>query len=446
MSEQTTSIFDLDEFEPLRARWDARQRVLRQRESYYDGSVYDDALGALGWLGPRLGGAIRPLYLPCARAVNIDSGIVPGFWTLRPSSPLRSAQDSTPASTQRSASTQDAALQRAMDQVFAWSVWPIDGVLYVHYGALFGVSGLRVADLRAEGRIVIKPIDPRCFMLLPRGTYDSTPAAALWVERLARGRRTADGGPPGDTFEYAEVVEPERVRTFADGRPYGFDGRPPEYGNDLGFVPFVEVKHVNNGGPLGACAFQDAIAMLDAVNELATDLASIIKKHAEPQWAVIGADDSELERGGDNVWTIPAGGDVKVLVPGVDIAGIVEFLKQLRDHVEASMPELAFDDLKQKQNIATATVELQLMELVLLIKRVRPNYDAGLAAALRMAGKAAAQMGMPELAVLDSDDLRFDEARPVLPLDAKSALELEQLRLQVEALKADGGRLTADGG
>jgi hypothetical protein len=150
---------------------------------------------------------------------------------------------------------------------------------------------------------------------------------------------------------------------------------------------------------------------------------------------VIGADDSELERGGDNVWLIPAGGDAKVLVPGIDIAGVVTFLHSLRDHVEASMPELAFDDLKQKVNIATATVELQLQELVLLIKRIRPNYDHGLVTALRMCGKAAAQMGLGELASLDSEELAFDDHRSVLPLDQRSQMELDLQMVQLQQAK-----------
>ena len=401
-----TSIFDLSEFKPLSRRWEARQRELARRQSYYDGSVYEDALGKLGWLAPRIGQSIKP------RAVNIDSGILPGFWTLAESA---------------------AAFAAARDQVFSWSQWSIDGVLYVHYGALFGVSGLRVADLRETKHVIVKPMTPQCYMLVERGVYDATPRAALWVERLD------NPGIPyikGDTYEHAEVIEPERIRTYANGRPYGFDGRPAEYANELGFVPFVEVKHINTGAGLGSCAFQDAITMLDSVNELATDLSAIIKKHAEPQWAVIGADDSELERGGDNVWLIPAGGDAKVLVPGIDIAGVVTFLHSLRDHVEASMPELAFDDLKQKVNIATATVELQLQELVLLIKRVRPNYDHGLVTALRMCGRAAAQMGLGELALLDSEELQFDDHRSVLPLDQRSQMELDLQMVQLQQAKA----------
>ncbi len=59
------------------------------------------------------------------------------------------------------------------------------------------------------------------------------------------------------------------------------------------------------------------------------------------------------------------------------------------------------------------------MELILLIRRVRPNYDRGLERAARMAGRAARSMGLAEIAALDDPALRFDPARPVLPVTSE---------------------------
>ncbi len=411
----TTSLFDLDEFKPCAGRWFSRQRELARRYAYYAGTVYASARQRLGWLYPRLHQHIRPLYLPLARAINVDAGIIPGLWTLAPD-----AQH----------------LEPAVRQVLVWSDWSTDGVLYTHYGSLYGACGLRIADLRAEGRVLIRAVPPTVFMLARAGRYDSSPRLALWIER-AENRGLP--GIVGDTFEYAEVIEPDRVRTFANGQPVGFEGRPPEYANALGFVPFIEVSHINVGEELGDCAFQRSVALLDEVNEVATWLAEIIRKHAEPQWAVIGSDATELAHSGDNVWFIPAGGDVKVLVPGIDLAGVLKFLQEIRVQVEASLPELAFDDLRSKDQIATATMELQLMELTLLIQRVRPNYDHGLVHALRMCGRAAAGMGNADalrlVAQLDDDALAFDPRRPVLPVDAKTSLELQKLEKEVKTMK-----------
>lgn len=382
------TIFDRDEFKPHARRWHARQSVFARRRAYYDGSVYNGVLGALDWLGPRFAGRIRPLYLPCARAVNVDSGIVPGGWALASGA---------------------AHLGGALFHLFDWSDWSTAGVLYVHHGALYGNSVLRIADLRDAGRVVIAPVPPDACLLVGAGAYDPTPRLAIVAQSLDLG---------SDVVEYAEVIEPQRVRTFVDGEPQGLDGRPAEYANALGCVPFVEVRHINNGEEIGACAFQDALTLLDSVNDVAADLASIIKKHARPKWAVLGADEAELSND-DDIWTFPAGSDVKVLVPGIDVAGVLRFLQDMREQVEKAMPELAFDQVLAKTNIATRTIELQLMELILLIQRVRPNYDRGLERAVRMAGRAARSMGLADLAVLDDEAMRFDAERPILPVNSK---------------------------
>ena len=122
MAEKHNSIFQLDEFKPFRDLWESRLRELDRRQSYYDGSAYQSVrqgLGRLGLMGPgidKLYGGIKPLYLPLSRAVDVDAGIIPGGWQL--------AEDASEAQ------------EAALEQLFDWSNWNTDGVLYVHYGAL----------------------------------------------------------------------------------------------------------------------------------------------------------------------------------------------------------------------------------------------------------------------------------------------------------------------
>jgi hypothetical protein len=399
----SSSIFELDEFKPYEAPWNVRQAELARRERYYDGSIYRKVRENLGWLGPRLYKGVKPLYLPLARAVDVDAGIVPGGWKL----------------------SDDAAASwaPALKTLFAWSSWETDGVLFVHYGAMYGCSGLKVADLRDQARVVLKPINPSCFLLVPGAQYDSTPSLALWIEQ-----REGKDGP----YEYAEVITSSDVRTFAAGQPIGVDGRPPEYPNDLGFVPFVEARHIETGKLLGECTYQKAIPLLDEVNELASYLADIIKKHAEPQWAIAGAEASDLVRSGDNVWFLPGESKATPMVAGIDIPGVLEFIREIRDQVHGALPELAFQELVSKTQIATATLELQLMELVIKVHRCRPNYDHGLADGVRMAGRAADSMSIRDLAALDDEHLGFDAERPVLPLDKETQMRLELMAIQLE--------------
>src|SRR5512140_433482 len=96
------SVFDREEFQPYVREWRARQLHFARLRSYYDGSVYADVQGQLAWLAARLAGPIRPIYLPLARAVNLDAGLVPGGWRLKDA---------------------DAPLQAAVARVLGWSQW-----------------------------------------------------------------------------------------------------------------------------------------------------------------------------------------------------------------------------------------------------------------------------------------------------------------------------------
>lgn len=411
MSEKRNSIFQLDEFRQYQNAWDTRLQELSRRKSYYDGSIYRrvrQGISQLGVLGPgvdKLYGGIKPLYLPLSRAVDVDAGIIPGGWQL--------AED---------VSDQQAA---AVEQVFDWSKWNTDGVLFVHYGAQMGVSGLKISDLRNDKRVVVKPVSPLCFLLIPANEYDSTPALSFYVEE----RIDETGG----TFEYAEVIDPVVIRTFKNGTPQSYGSREAEIVNEVKFVPYVEVRHIETGAALGECTFQKSIDLLDEVNQLASYLADIIKKHSEPQWAAFGVDPSDLTKSGDSVWFFPGqNSDAKPLVAQVDISGVLAFIQEIAGNVKEALPELAFDDLRQKDQIATATLELQLMELVLKVKRSRPNYDDGLAQALRLAGKAAKTMDIADLAVLDDEALSFDQERAIIPMDPKTAMELELQELVLE--------------
>lgn len=384
--ETIKSIFDRAEFRPYKAQWDSRQRELARRYDYYTGDVYNRHKFRFGWwLGQQLYRGIRPLFLPFARAVDVDAGIIPGGWAFKQEAPD--------------------AWRTARKQLFAWSEWATQGVLYVHYGAIFGVSGLKVADLRDERKVVIAPVDPRTFMLVRSGGYNRAPLLSIYIEQRV--------GADGKAFEYAEVITAQTITTYRNGEPEGYEGRPPQYQNTLGVVPYIEVRHIETGGALGECTFQKAMKILDELNELGSYLADIIKKHSEPQSVITGAAKSDLKRG-DNVWFLPEGARIENLLAEIDIAGVQGFLKQLEDNVSQSLPESAFDELKSKSEIATATLELQLQELVLKVKRCRPNYDDGLVKAMRLAGRAAADMELSDVAPLDDELLELDDERPVL--------------------------------
>ncbi len=405
------TIFDLEEYKPYQSAWIKRITELKSRKSYYDGSVYTN-IKNVPMLGPRLYKNTKPLYLPLSRAVDIDVGIIPGGWTLAPEF------IGTP-------------IQEAKRALFSMSRWIIEGPLYVQFAAQYGTTGLKVADMQEARKVKLIPYDPMTFMLIWDGVYTDEPAAALIIEE----REDAD------KFEYAEIITPEAIRTYKNGLPFGYDGREAEYRNNQGIVPIVEVPFLNTGEGLGEASFQKAIPMLNEVNQLASYLAQIIKDHSEAQWAIMGAEPGDLEKSGANVWFIPnAQGKVQAVVASIDITGVLEFIKTIAGEVKDSLPELGFDELRRKDQIATATMELQLMELVIKIMRVRPNLDYGLVWAMQAAGRAAADMGLAELAPLADEGLALDAEREILPLDPMTRVQLglQELTLAREQAQARG--------
>lgn len=406
----TKSIFDLPEIKPYREAWDARQRELVYRGSYYDGSAYRN--NNLMWvLGPRLSKEIRPLFLPLSRAVDIDAGIIGGGWEFAPDEPKYEQWT------------------QARDVLFDMSQWDTNGVLFVHYGAKYGVSGLRVSDLQDERRVVVQPVDPLRYMLIYNRAYSDAPDMALWVEMRN----------DGDEYEYAEIITPDSIRTFRNGEPFGYDGRDAEYPNVQGIVPIFECLHINDGTQLGECTYQRVIPLLDELNQTASRLATIIQHHAEPQSVITGAEPAELVRSGDVMWFLPDGATAEFLVPSIDIAGVLEFIREIKQGVHDGLAELAFDEVRKNGQIATATLEIQLTELVLKIKRIRPNYDRCLVRAMQAAGAAGEAMGLAELAPLNDVELQFDQSRPVLPQNPADAIRLEMLRIELEQMRSGAG-------
>lgn len=405
-----SSIFELDAFKPYKSAWDVRQKELSTRGGYYDGSIYKKAKENLWFLGPKANGSVKPLFLPFARAVDVDAGIIPGGWEF-PESEAKAE-----------------AWSAARDALFDASKWDVNGVLFVHYGAKYGVSGLRVSD---DGNVILAPADPTRFMLIYGDMYSSTPTMALWIENRI--------GADGKQFEYAEVITTANISTFKDGALFKYGDYEAVRENPQKRVPIVECLHINDGTDLGECTYQKAIVLLDEVNDMATRLSGIIKKHDEPQTVIAGAEPTDLQRGSDWAWFLPAGATVDFASSNIDIAGVLEFIREIKTGVHDALPELSFDELKKAGQVATQTIELQLMELVIKIALTRPNYDRALTEAMKIAGEAAARTGNAAIAPLADPELILDKKRPVLPVMPKDAIDLELAQIELANAKRGQG-------
>jgi hypothetical protein len=408
------SIWEDPQFKPYQSTYLGRRRVYLERRRYYDGTVYDD--GAFR-LAHKLYAQTKGIFAFLARAVDLDVALVPGVmapWGLK--------ENTAPATL------------RSQAQLYEWSDWPIVSDNWLSDGATTGEAMIKIVP--GDGLVQLQRLAAEdCLLGQMMIEGQIVPMALIVVPEMA--------DHAGELYEYAELITPAEIRTFRDGGPHGYEGNPDRYPNPLGFVPVVATNNDTGKRP----TFAKAQPQLDSANELASYLADIIGRHAEPQWAIKGAEPSEMVKSGEAMWYLPAGAEIEAILAGVDIAGTLEFIREVKMETKSNLPELAFDDLRTKDQIATETLEIQLVELDAKIWKMRRRYDSGLVQAHRMAAMAGAVLGIRGLEGLLLPHA-MDYARPVRPVSRIDMIRLEEAELALEAQKQifGGERLTATAG
>ncbi|MFZ1752731.1 MAG: hypothetical protein WBO46_15010 [Caldilineaceae bacterium] len=401
------SVFDHEEFKPYRQRYTVRRERALRRRRYYDGSIYDDGQFKIAH---KLYSQTKGLFALLARAVDLDVAFVPGMmdpWGLGEDVPQ--------------------AVRAAQALLYEWSSWDVEGDDWLEDGATTGEAVIKVVPDEGERLVRLQRLKPEIALLLDkhwqreRGAY--TPLGLI-VDPEARDSH-------GEAYEYAEAITPAEVRTYRNGAPWGYDDNPDRYPNPLNFVPMVWAKNDSECRP----TFAKAQPQLVSVNELASYLADIIGRHAEPQWAAKGVEEGEMVKSGENMWYLPAGADIEAILATIDIEGVLNFIREVKAETKANLPELAFDDLRAKDQIATETLEVQLVELDAKIWKMRRRYDSALVDAHRMAATAGAIYGIRELAPLLQMH-SFDFRRPVRPVSRLEEIRQEEAELALEAQKS----------
>ena len=416
-----TSIFDVEEYKALGEVYAARKlRFVRnwnryKATSYKPGSGFQTEIGT--YVAKRIADSVRPVFTPLARAVNLDVSLIPAEWPM--------AEEKH---------------QAAWEQVARTSRWDVEGDLFTRFVTSMGEAGLLIVDDRQNGRVMLQALRQDSYVTQSISRFNSTPALAIII--------SSGKDNDGKEQEHATVIDAKTVKTFINGQPAALYGGEVSYPNLLGYVPLVECKN-DPGDGWGEPTFDDAVASLDQVNLQATYLGNIIQKHAEPQWAAFGAEKGDLEKSGDNVWFFPEGSDVKAILAAVDFPGVLSFIQEMKVEVKESLPELALSKLVGLNRVATDTIEIQMIEAVSKIRRLRKPIDLALADALRLAGAAAGTMkGQDELLVLNDPTLAVDSDRPVIVMDATTALSLEQAKQsnELSAIALEREKMIASGG
>jgi hypothetical protein len=386
-----TTIFDLDEFRPYAARFYARKTKYIKYRCYYNGTIYSDSSFKLAH---RLYAQTKALYSFLARVVDLDVALVPGLsnsWEL---------------------DGDNKEILSARNQLYDWSNWSIAGDSWVEDGVILGEAMIKIVPSIDMGTIQMQRLAPENCLTI----------GAMAI--IADNTRIGDDGV---MFEYAEVITPETIRTFRNSEPwdYGFGAM---YDNPIGLIPIVIVENDTDARP----TFAKMLPQLDSVNELASYLNDIIGRHNEPQWAAFGVEQSDLTKSGDNVWFFPnPNSKLEAIIAAVDIDGALRFIQEIKLETKSNLPELAFDDLRAKDQIATESLKVQLIELIAKIVKMRRRYDNALVHAHQMAAIIGESYNIGDLsALLQPHRIKTD--RSILPVNELDEIRLEEARLGLE--------------
>lgn len=356
----------------VKAYVDRKNQIFNLYEKFYVGTEYKSDFIKRYY---KLYSATREFYSLISRAVDIDVELIPGNWA-----------------------TKNNLFQSEVDEILEISNWTKNGVLFTHYGSLFGEFYLKVYE--EDGIIKIEPLDPRGVWLGYVDEYKSI------ITRNVQSFAT------GNLVEYGEIITENTVKLYENGK------QVDEYTNPYGFVPVYYGKYKDTGLDIGLNCFHNVIESINAVNEMATFLQEQMIRALVNQKVITGAQATELEFGPEKTIFLPQGAQIDTLKGDIDVVGALEFIKDIKAEVKQSLPEFVFDALKapnlERPN-SEGALKLYAQELITKINRARIGFDETLKNAINGVRKAT---GQSELNFI------FDKDRPVLPNVSSGALNV----------------------
>jgi len=295
-----------------------------------------------------------------------------------------------------------------------------------------GRQGDRATGRRGEeGRIRVVNIDP--FTFFPRWAEDdpSTLLAVSLVYRLSAEEaalRYGDGETRGRGDAAIEKLSP-RLRVSPSPCPVVEEWTDTEFvltvadrevvraANPYGFVPFV---HIPNARPAnefwGISDLKDVVPLNRELNERMSDVADIIRFHADPPVIFKGVmEHSNLSVGPGTVWDLPEGADVQLLEWRGQTPAIQEHIERVMRalHDVTETPKTAFGD--SGRLLSGVALETELQPLIQKTLRKRAWWSAGLRRRNRYILRIAELKGLGSFAPYRSKVIW----PPLLPADSE---------------------------
>lgn len=263
----------------------------------------------------------------------------------------------------------------AIAQLWQWGNWQQGMNLWVLFGASMGdsfVEGLEDVD---SGRVwpeVVPPAFITDFELKRKNVVSYTKEFQYYDRADKR------------SYTYKKTVTKERIETFRDGEPFGYDGNESSYDNPFGFVPLVYNPHRDLGSVPGAPAIR-CWNKIEHLNSLATRLYRFIEIQSQSPQLLLG--DVEVDpltfdatKGTDSdikLLRMKGQGSVHTLSGNLDLAATEKRLESLIAEIEHDHPEVVmYDKLRSMGEVSGVAVERLMGDVRGHVQRARAGYDS----------------------------------------------------------------------
>jgi hypothetical protein len=178
-------------------------------------------------------------------------------------------------------------------------------------------------------------------------------------------------------FTYTEILTDDIIEEYVNDEL--IDSRP----NPLGQIPVVHIPNIPvSGSPWGLSDAHDIITINRSYNEISTDIADIINYHAAPVTVIVGAKQSNLEKGAKKVWGgLPKDAQVFNLEGGAaGLNGAMQYLESLKRsmHELMNVPETALGQTQPISNTSGVALSIQYQPLMNRYSQKQSQYGKGL--------------------------------------------------------------------
>lgn len=353
-------------------------------------------------------------------------------------------------------------------RIWKWSNLDQQAIVSVRDMALYGTAFFRVvsdndtkdSDLWIDSSNVrIRRIPPKCvteFHVDGEGhvtylrydaqitvTNEDGNAEAKWyteVWDVPHGRRVWSEHGKGSTCPVANLDTPTAEDTLDE--------------LDLPFIPWAYAPFRLAGdepteGPYGMPAIWTALTLIDDMCAGRTRLNQMLFRHKKADLAVTKSDTDKSGRptqldaasmasanvniGGERLWLLPGGTDMKYLIAGIDFGPMLANLEAQSRALDKHLPELNYYTQREGANTSGAALRVRLGPAIDRALEARTNFEAGLIEALKMALYAGNMKGLwePKIGEYESGRLDFAFAkRPIIEDDATDLAALVNAHTQ----------------